>query len=91
MGRAIQQSARWIRRDIGGIQGLPARSGDGEPAEGEFEQLMEHHLRMMASEDCVLSYRTSGPNYRTKQMASGDARDPSVTSQQIGTQSRKVL
>jgi len=45
---------------------------------------------MMASEDCVLSFRTSGPNYRTKQMASGDARDPSVTSQQIGTQSLVV-
>ena len=44
---------------------------------------------MMASEDCVLSFRTSGPNYRTKQMASGDARDLSVTSQQIGTQSLK--
>ena len=46
----------------------------------------------MASEDCVLSFRTSGPNYRTKQMASGDARDPWVTGQQIGTQSlKKVL
>jgi len=44
---------------------------------------------MMASEDCVLSFRTSGPNYRTKQMASGDARDLSITSQQIGTQSLK--
>jgi len=33
-------------------------------------------LRMMAREDCVLSFRTSGPNYRTKQIASGDARDP---------------
>ncbi len=44
---------------------------------------------MMASEDCVLSFRTSGPSYRTKQMASGDARDLSVTSQQIGTQSLK--
>ena len=52
---------------------------------------MEHHLRVMASEDCVLSFRTSGPNYRTKQMASGDARDPWVTSQQIGTQSLKIL
>ena len=45
---------------------------------------------MMASEDCVLSFRTFGPNYRTKQMASGDARDPWVTGQQIGTQSLKV-
>ena len=44
---------------------------------------------MMASEDCVLSFRTSGTNYRTKQMASGDARDPWVTGQQIGTQSLK--
>ncbi len=43
----------------------------------------------MASEDCVLSFRTSGSNYRTKQMASGDARDLWVTSQQIGTQSLK--
>ena len=46
---------------------------------------------MMASEDCVLSFRTSGPNYRTKQMASGDARDPWVTGQQIGTQSLNSL
>ena len=37
---------------------------------------------MMASEDCVLSFRTSGPNYRTKQMASGDARDLSVRRQE---------
>ena len=43
----------------------------------------------MSSEDCVLSFRTSGPNYRTKQMASGDAQDLWVTSQQIGTQSLK--
>ncbi len=50
---------------------------------------MEHHLRVMASKDCVLSCRTSGPNYRTKQMGSGDARDPWVTGQQIGTQSLK--
>jgi hypothetical protein len=50
---------------------------------------MEHHLRVMASEDFVLSFRTSGPNYRTKQMASGDARDPWVMGQQIGTQSLK--
>ena len=50
---------------------------------------MEHHLRVMASEDCVLSFRTSGPNYRTKQMVSGDAQDPWVTGQQIGTQSLK--
>ena len=34
----------------------------------------------MASEDCVLSFRTSGPNY---------TRDPWVTGQQIGTQSLK--
>jgi len=45
----------------------------------------------MSREDCVLRFRTSGPNYRTKQMASGDARDLSVTSQQIGTQSLKEL
>ena len=45
----------------------------------------------MASEDCVLSFRTSGPSYRTKQMASGDTLDLSVTSQQIGTQSLKRL
>ncbi len=32
---------------------------------------------------------SSDPNYRTKQMASGDARDPWVTGQQIGTQSLK--
>ena len=60
-----------------------------KPAESKFDQFMEHQLREMASKDCVLSFRTSGPNYRTKQMASGDARDLSVTSQQIGTQSLK--
>ena len=37
---------------------------------------MEHHLREMASEDCVLSLGSSDPNYRTKQMASDDALDP---------------
>ncbi len=37
-------------------------------------------LKEMSSEDCVLSFRTSGLNYRTKQMANGDARDLSVTS-----------
>ncbi len=45
---------------------------------------------MKASKDCVLSFRTSGPNYRTKQMASGNEQDPWVTGQQIGTQSLKV-
>jgi hypothetical protein len=50
---------------------------------------MEHHLRVMASKDCVLSFRISDPNYRTKQMASCDSRDPWVTGQQIGTQSLK--
>jgi hypothetical protein len=34
---------------------------------------------------------SSDPNYRTKQMASGDARDPWVAGQQIGTQSLKVF
>ncbi len=34
---------------------------------------------------------SSDPNYRTKQMASGDAQDPWVTGQQIGTQSLKRL
>jgi hypothetical protein len=38
--------------------------------------LMEQHLQWMASKDCVLSFRISDSNYRTKQMASGDARDP---------------
>jgi hypothetical protein len=44
----------------------------------------------MASKNCVLSFRISDPNYRTKQMVSGDAQDPWVTGQQIGTQSLKV-
>ena len=50
---------------------------------------MEHHLRWMASKGCVHSFRISDPNYRSKQMASGDAQDPWVKGQQIGTQSLK--
>ena len=42
----------------------------------KFDQFMEHHLREMASEDCVLSLGSSDPSYRTKQMASDDALDP---------------
>jgi len=47
-------------------------------------------MQLFLSEDCVLSFRTSGPT-ELKQMASGDARDLSVTSQQIGTQSLKFV
>ncbi len=77
-----------------GLVPLPLRNnlpvGCWPPLERRDNQpLMDRPLRVTASEDCVLSFRTSGPNYRTKQMASGDARDPWVTSQQIGTQSLK--
>jgi hypothetical protein len=47
-----------------------------KPGESKFDQFMEHHLREMASEDCVLSLGSSDPSYRTKQMASDDALDP---------------
>ncbi len=58
---------------------------------GNPDLTLAQSLRVMASKDCVLSFRTSGPNqkYRTKQMASGDARDPWVAGQQIGTKSLK--
>ena len=49
----------------------------------------ETSLKRCQAKIVCLVLGSSDPNYRTKQMASGDARDPWVTGQQIGTQSLK--
>jgi hypothetical protein len=55
-------------------EATPARWDDGEPAESEFEQFMEHHLRDVKQRLCAyVVLGSSDPNNRTKQMEVGDA------------------
>jgi hypothetical protein len=69
---------------------VPGSIVRGERGKGEFDQLMEHHLRGESSGDCVLRFRTSGPNYSNNlSRLAAVMHIFSVTSQQIGTQSLK--